>query len=163
MDTSTYVKGGKRMDYRKMSKEELVNLLEVMERTATPPIKEVDDVVERLREYAGKKREHFLAVLLDGSNQVISVEVVAIGLANKCIVHPREVFAPAIAKRAVSIITAHNHPSGGLDPSEEDKNVALRLEEAGRLLGIPQLDHIIISPKGHYSFLEAGLISGRER
>ena len=150
------------MDYRKMKKQELVDLLKVMERTAEPQMTEVAHVVERLKEFAGKKREHFLAVLLDGANRVISVEVVAIGTVNLCLVHPREVFAPAIEKRAAYIITAHNHPSGDLAPSEQDVKVALRLEAAGKLLGIQQLDHIIISPKGHYSFLKAGLISGKE-
>lgn len=145
-----------------MKKQELVDLLEVMERSAESPVKCPGDVLERLKEFAGKKREHFLAVLLDGSNRVISVEVVAIGTANKCLVNPREVFAPAIEKRAVYIITAHNHPSGDLVPSKKDVNVARRLEEAGRILGIPQLDHILISPKGQLSFVGAKLISGVE-
>ena len=150
------------MNYNKMKKQDLITLLEVRERAATSPVKCPDDVTERLMEFAGKKQEHFLVVLLDGANRVISVEVVAIGTANKCLVHPRDVFAPAIEKRAVYVITAHNHPSGDLVPSEEDKRVARRMQEAGRLLGIPHLDHILISPKGHMSFLDAGILSNWE-
>jgi len=114
------------------------------------------DVVPLIKHYDDRKQEHFICVTLNGANEVIRVQVVTIGLINKSQVHPREVFADALAERASSIIIAHNHPSGALSPSPEDRTVTAQLKKAGEILGIKLLDHIIFSQKGFYSFLEHG-------
>ncbi len=81
---------------------------------------------------------------------------------NKTIVHPREAFADPITDRACAILVAHNHPSGNLDPSEEDMDITTRLRQSGDILGIPVLDHLIFSENGYYSFVEKGLIAPKE-
>jgi DNA repair protein RadC len=82
-----------------------------------------------------------------------------VGLVNKTHVHPREVFAEAIAERASAVIVAHNHPSGGVNPSKEDMDITSRLRDAGEILGIKLLDHVIFNHTEHYSFLEQGGLS----
>ncbi len=90
----------------------------------------------------------------------MAVRVVTIGLVNKSQVHPREVFADLITERAAALIIAHNHPSGDLTPSRQDKDVTCQIRDAGTLLGIPLMDHIIFHTKGYYSFAENNLILG---
>jgi DNA repair protein RadC len=109
-------------------------------------------ILEDLRD---KKQEHFVVLSLDGANRLITRRTVTIGTLNASLVHPREVLADAITDRAASIIVAHNHPSGTLEPSDADKEVTKRLKDAGKLLGINVIDHIIISKSGHYSFIES--------
>lgn len=104
-------------------------------------------------------REHFRAVLLDTKNKVLGIEEISIGSLNTSLVHPREVFRPAIRKACASIILIHNHPSGDPTPSREDLDVTRRLREAGRLIGIEILDHIIIGDGKFVSFREKGLLS----
>jgi DNA repair protein RadC len=112
------------------------------------------DVLPLIRHYADRKQEHFICVSLNGSNEVIAERVISIGLVNKTQVHPREVFADAIAERASAIIVAHNHPSGGVNPSKEDVEITGQLKSSGEILGIKLLDHIIFNQKTYYSFLE---------
>ena len=114
------------------------------------------DVMPMLDEYSESEQEHFIAVLLNGANGVIKAHVVTLGLANRTIVHPRETFREAVRENAVSIIIAHNHPSGALLPSLEDSLMTERLIKAGQVLGIPVLDSLIIGRSGYYSFLEKG-------
>ncbi len=114
------------------------------------------DVLPLLRHYADRKQEHFLTVSLNGANEVMTVRVVTIGLINMSHVHPREVFADILTERASSLIVAHNHPSGSLVPSEQDRAVTVQLRKAGEILGIKLLDHIVFSRRGYYSFLEQG-------
>ena len=91
----------------------------------------------------------------------VITRVVSLGILNKTIVHPREVFADPLADRAAAVVVCHNHPSGQLEPSEEDRIITRRLAEAGDILGIALLDHLILSPRGGYfSFVEAGLPIG---
>lgn len=118
------------------------------------------DVYPLIRHFADRPQEMFVSVSLNGAHQVVRVEVVSVGLVNRTMVHPREVFAPAITARAAALVVAHNHPSGILDPSEEDQRVTARLRAAGELIGIPILDHLIFSDRAFYSFLEAGQLSG---
>ena len=116
--------------------------------TSTPllAIKGPDDVANFVRFIlTDNSREHFIALYLDGANQVASYSIVSIGTANASIVHPREVFQRAILAGAVSIVIAHNHPSGLLTPSDEDHKVTERLKEAGEILGIKLLDHLLIT------------------
>jgi DNA repair protein RadC len=105
-------------------------------------------------ELADSKVEKFITVFLNTKNEVINWEVISIGSLNASIVHPREVFNRAIKRNAASLIAVHNHPSGHIDPSKEDVNITKRLFEAGQLIGIPLIDHIIIGKEKYYSFKE---------
>ena len=116
------------------------------------------DVLPFLTDIGGKQQEYFLCISLNGANEVIEKRVVTIGLLDKSPVHPREVFADVIADRAAAVIFAHNHPSGDLQPSQSDLQLQEQLTEAGKILGIRVLDHVIVSRKGYYSFQETGLI-----
>lgn len=123
--------------------------------TETMFIKSSDDVNKILQSYLnGVDREHFVIVLLDRKNGIIGINTVSVGDLNSSIVHPREVFKPAIVAGAASIIVAHNHPSGDPEPSSEDIKVTNRLLLAGDILGIGVLDHIIIGD-GCYVSLKA--------
>lgn len=102
------------------------------------------------------EREHFVIILLNTKNKVISIEKISIGSLNNSIVHPREVFKPAIRRNSAAVILAHNHPSGNPEPSSEDIEVTSRLQEAGELIGIDVLDHLIIGNKNYISLKEKG-------
>ena len=116
------------------------------------------DVYELMQEYSALEREHFVAITLDGASRVITTRVISIGTLNQSLVHPREVFRPALLDNAAGIIVAHNHPSGQLEASIEDKRVTKRLKEVGILLGIELLDHVILSCEGYLSLREEGLL-----
>jgi DNA repair protein RadC len=116
------------------------------------------DILPLVADIAGKQQEYFVCISLNGANEVIEKRVVTIGLLDKTSVHPREVFADVIADRAAAVIFAHNHPSGELQPSEADLRMHEQLTEAGKILGIRVIDHMIIARKGYYSFQEAGII-----
>lgn len=103
-------------------------------------------------------KEQFLVVLLNSKNKVIGTEVVSEGSLTGSVVHPREVFQPAILRHAAAIVVAHNHPSGDPHPSKEDRDVTKMLVDAGKTMGIPVLDHIIIGDGTYYSFQEEGAI-----
>ena len=114
------------------------------------------DLYPALKRFATKKAEHFLAVTLNGAQTIIRVHIVTIGLLNRTLIHPREVFLKAIKDHAASLILVHNHPSGSLEPSREDREATQRLVSAGSLLGIEVLDHLIIGRTGFHSFRESG-------
>ena len=116
------------------------------------------DVLPLVADIAGKQQEYFICISLNGANEVIEKRVVTIGLLDKSPVHPREVFADVIADRAAAVIFAHNHPSGDSQPSEADLCMHDQLTDAGKILGLRVLDHVIVTRKGYYSFQEAGLI-----
>lgn len=101
-------------------------------------------------------QEHFYAVHLNARNRVLGVELVSVGSLNASIVHPREVFRNAIIAGAASIIVAHNHPSGETDPSNDDLSITRRLREAGELIGISLLDHVIVANGSWSSLKEEG-------
>lgn len=105
-----------------------------------------------------EKREHFIVVLLDIKGCMICSQIVAIGTLSNALVHPREVFYPAIRHKAASLILVHNHPSGDLTPSKQDCDVTEQLIEVGQLMGIPVNDHIIVSERGFFSMRQKGLI-----
>ena len=117
-----------------------------------------EDVYREVRHYASRKQEHMVVVLLNGAHETTGTFVATVGLLNRTIVHPREIYAEAVAKRAAAIAIAHNHPSGNIEPSDDDKDVTRRLSEAGKLLGIKLLDHLIFTEDRYYSFLEHGLL-----
>ena len=103
-------------------------------------------------------KEHFVVACLNTKNEVNSIEIVSVGSLNASIVHPREVFKTAILSNAASIIIGHNHPSENVTPSNEDQAITSRLVDAGLLLGIPVVDHIILGGDNIYSFKEKGKI-----
>lgn len=105
------------------------------------------------------KKEHFVAFYLNARSQLVHSETVSIGTLSASLVHPREVFAPAISSSAAALVVAHNHPSGDCTPSIEDKDATRRLIRSGELLGIPLLDHLIVAESSFFSFKEHGLLS----
>jgi len=108
--------------------------------------------------WADRKQERFICCSLNGAHEIIAIRVVSIGLVNRTIEHPRDVFAGPIVDRACAVIVGHNHPSGRLDPSPEDLEITRRLKESAEVLGIALLDHLIFSKEGYYSFVEHGLL-----
>jgi DNA repair protein RadC len=121
-------------------------------------ITSAQEVYEELKEFGTKKQEHFLSITLDGASHIINTRTVFIGTLNQSMVHPREVFADAIADRAAGIIIAHNHPSGTLEASRADIQITQRLKEVSKLVGIELLDHVILAKNGFYSFSDEGLL-----
>ncbi len=116
-----------------------------------------DKVAKACVDYLGNyDREHFIVILLNTKARIIGVNTVSIGSLNASIVHPREVFKPAVILGAASVILVHNHPSGDPSPSQEDLEVTKRLADAGRILGITVLDHLIIGDNCYFSFKERG-------
>ncbi len=113
--------------------------------TERPIIDTPEKAVAQLADIRDKKQEYFVCLTLDGANRLIAKRTITIGTLTASLVHPREVFADAITDRAASIIVAHNHPSGNLEPSQADHEVTQRLADASRLLGIAMLDHIIMT------------------
>ncbi len=107
-------------------------------------------------EIADDDREIFLVIALNSKNKVIAIHRCHIGSINRSIVHPREVYKAAILNNAASIVIGHQHPSGNTDPSTEDIEVTKRLKEAGKIIGIEVLDHLIVSPTEYTSLREAG-------
>ena len=123
------------------------------------PVKSPEEAVDSIRSMLkGKKKEHFYLLCLDTRNRVTNVDQISIGNLDSSIVHPREVFKTAISCLAASVIFVHNHPSGDLEPSPEDINLTKRLTEAGELVGIPVLDHIIVCDKDFTSLKSRNLI-----
>ncbi len=114
------------------------------------------DVFPLIRHLADRRQEHFIAISLNGAHEVIAVRTVSVGLVNRALVHPREVFADPITDRAAAVIVAHNHPSGNLVPSQDDLVITRQLKAAGETLGIQLLDHIIFNQEKHYSLMENG-------
>jgi len=130
---------GKRLYKEKTEKEIFINSPE--------------DVIKEVSYIRENKKENFIVLYLDARNYLIHKETVSIGTLNTSLVHPREVFEPAVKNFAAQIILVHNHPSGDTKPSEEDIKLTKRLAEAGKIMGIEVLDHIIISKTAHHSIM----------
>lgn len=128
--------------------------LETLERF-TAPAQVFEFFHHELRD---NRKELFLTLLLDGKNRITRKVQISEGCLNQAIVHPREVFAPAVRESAAAIIFIHNHPSGDPAPSREDREITRRLKEAGEIMGIKVLDHIIIGDGAYFSFVESGLL-----
>ena len=148
------------MNFKNKKKSELVEILEGLFCSEKTSIMLAKDVVPFFRAKIGLncKQEHFLAMYLDGAHNIIETKIIFIGTVNRSMVHPREIFAPALELRASAIIIGHNHPSGSVEPSTEDINMTKRLVEAGKILGIEILDHVIFTYKDFYSFQNNGHI-----
>jgi len=140
---------------------QLISAIELSKRYLIKENKKIsnaDDVYNELKEYHNKQQEYFLCIYLDGANHICQTRVITIGTLNQSLVHPREVFAPAVENRCASIIVAHNHPSGVLKPSREDMLVTQRLKDSGKLLGIELLDHVILGKSGYFSMKDEGVL-----
>jgi DNA repair protein RadC len=118
-----------------------------------------EDIYTLIRHYAARRQECFICVSLNGAHEVMAVRIVTIGLVNKTIVHPREVFADPILDRSSAVVVAHNHPSGQLSPSPEDDEVTERLKTAADILGVSFLDHLIFSERSFFSYRQNGRLS----
>lgn len=117
-----------------------------------PKIKTAEDVFNYyVDELQDKKKEHFYVLFLDTKNRIIDEELISVGTLNASLVHPREVFNPAIKASANAIILVHNHPSGDCIPSKEDEEITKKLFDAGDILGINVLDHVVIGKDGYHS------------
>lgn len=127
---------------------------------AVPQMRSSKDVANLLHAYLnGTDREHFVVFFLDQKNRIIGIHTVSMGSLTASVVHPRETFKAAILANAAAIVCGHNHPSGDVQPSREDRAMTTRLVQAGKLLGILVLDHVIIGGNGNYfSFADEGLL-----
>lgn len=114
-----------------------------------PTINSDKDAVAQFQELRHAKKEHFVVLYLNARNQLVHKETISIGTLNANLVHPREVFKPAIDCLAASVIIAHNHPGGGTEPSEEDLLLTLRLKEVGKIMGIDVAKHLIITSRDY--------------
>jgi DNA repair protein RadC len=134
-------------------KEEITNYLKTGNRFTSP-----SQVFETFRFLMHETKEQFITLHLDGKNRIICMDLVSIGSLNQSIVHPREVFKTACISNAAAIICVHQHPTGDPTPSSEDISITRRLKEAGEIMGIKVLDHIIVGDGEYLSFVERGLL-----
>ena len=120
-------------------------------------IRSAEDVYEHFAQrMRWHQQEEFAVLLLDGRNRVIRESIISQGTLNASLVHPREVFRSAVREAAASLVLVHNHPSGDPAPSAEDRRVTRRLVEAGKVVGIRVVDHVVVADQGYYSFREEG-------
>lgn len=127
------------------------------------PIASPESVADLVVDIRRSRKEQFVALYLDGRNHLIHREAISTGTLTASLVHPREVFGPAVARSAASIVLAHNHPSGDPQPSDEDIELTHRLVEAGTLLGIAVLDHVIVTEREALSLRRLGVIADEAR
>jgi len=138
---------------------ELGRRLDLADGTQAALIQGPADVFELTADLRRLRREHFIGLYLNTRNRLLVRETISIGSLNASIVHPREVFEPALRQSAASLIVVHNHPSGETDPSEDDLAITRRLTEAGEILGVPLLDHVIVGGNGYTSLKENQALS----
>jgi len=139
----------KDMEIKEGATAESFRYVKLAPRPVLPLIEQTAQAVEQLQDIKAARKEHFVALYLNARYELLHKELVSIGTVNASIVHPRDVFAPALMHNATAVIVAHNHPSGDATPSAEDREVTQRLKEGGRLLGISVLEHIIITEYGY--------------
>ncbi len=145
----------------KAKSSQIIALLALGRRLNTKEVAEIlspQKIFELCADIKNSKKEHFLAFYLDTQNRLIERQIISIGTLDSSLVHPREVFEPAVRLCAASVIVAHNHPSGVLEPSAEDREVMYRLRETGKMLGIELSDHVIVSGTGFFSFKRKNLL-----
>lgn len=142
-DAPLYVAAVRRRRRRKLPRP--INDPKAVYRVVHPLVRDLD-------------REHFYCLHLSARHALLEIDLVSVGSLSASIVHPREVFRRAIAGSAAAVILAHNHPSGDPEPSEDDREITRRLAEAGKILGIEVLDHIVVSNGNFVSFRELGLV-----
>ena len=115
-------------------------------------IRSAEDVLQEVRDIADKKQEYLLVLYLNARHELIQKEVVGMGTINNLRLTPREIFSPAFLTPCASLIIVHNHPSGDPTPSDDDIRFTTRIHDAGELMGIPMVDHVIIAKSGYFSF-----------
>ena len=139
-----------------------IQKIQTVEEQAPEQITKAEQAAAIFRAMVGDdidKKEYFLALTLDSASRPIVARVIHIGTLNQSLAHPREIYRDAITDGAAAVIVAHNHPSGTTQPSQNDDRVTRRLREAGELLGIELLDHLIITPAaGFYSYSGEGTL-----
>lgn len=118
-----------------------------------PTINSPEDAVAQLQDMRSKSQEHLMLLTLDGANRLINKRTITIGTLTASLVHPREIFAPAITDRAASVILAHNHPSGDPTPSNADRETTRRIQEVAHIVGIPIADHLILTKNSYNSII----------
>jgi DNA repair protein RadC len=155
------------MDPSKLRKHELLARVAELEATCArltaserPMLRDPRDAVTAIRAACGPEQETFVAVCLNSRLRPLATYVVAIGTVGSVDVHPRDVFRAAIRMNAHSLVIGHNHPSGDPTPSQADLDLTARLRDAGTILGIPVLDHVIVTRHSHVSLAEQGLMGG---
>lgn len=116
-----------------------------------PIIDSPEKAIDQVQDIRGKRQEYLICLTLDGASRLIAKRIISIGILNKSLAHPREIFADAITDRAAHLILLHNHPSGTLTPSDADLEVTQRVKEAGNIIGIELLDHIIVTKDDYIS------------
>lgn len=134
-------------------------VLKVDSSNTKPTIQTPKDVVAQVSYLKNHKKENFVVLYLNARNELLNKETISIGTLNANIVHPREVFEPAITGYSSSVVFVHNHPSGDPEPSEDDLKITKQLVEAGKILGIEVIDHIIIGQESYTSFKDKGLLT----
>lgn len=122
------------------------------------PLRTQQDILGRLSDIRTKQQEYFICLSLDGGQRLIAQRTITIGTLDTVLAHPREVYADAIADRAASVIVAHNHPSGDVNPSQKDVALTQQLAAAGQLLGITLRDHIIVTRTEYFSYRQHHLL-----
>jgi len=123
-------------------------------------LQSVNDVAAQAIEIRDKKKEYLLAFFLNARHQLIAKEVISIGTLTASLAHPREIFAPAIGQAAAGVVLVHNHPSGDPSPSDEDVRLTRRISQAGQIMGIELLDHLIVAESGNcFSFKSQGRLA----
>ena len=126
-------------------------------------IRNPEDIYNLIKHHADHRQEKFICISLNGAHEVLATRIVTIGLVNRTIVHPREVFADPLQDRASSIAVAHNHPSGNLTPSKEDNEITSRLNTAAGIMGLGFLDHLIFTENFYFSYRQEGLIGDKNK
>lgn len=134
-------------------KEDVANYLRAGSRFTAP-----SQIYETFKYLMHETKEHFTTLHLDGKNRIVCMDMVSIGSLNQSIVHPREVFKTACLSNAAAIILVHQHPTGDATPSQEDIAITRRLKEAGEIMGIKIIDHVIVGDGEYTSFVERGLL-----
>ena len=124
------------------------------EKTNEKIIKNSQDVLSHTYDLRDKKKEHLVCLYLNARNSLLKKEIISVGLLDKALLHPREIFYPATELNSASLILIHNHPSGDSSPSEKDNQIVEKIVQAGEIMGIPVIDFIIVSENNHYSFYE---------
>lgn len=126
---------------------------------ASPQLVSPESVFASLEEIRESRKEHLIVIYLDVRNREIHREIISIGTLIANLIHPREIFEPAVRKLAASLIMVHNHPSGDIEPSVEDIKITKQLVEAGKIMGIQVIDHLIVTKGSFYSFEEHGQLT----
>lgn len=138
---------------------EIAKRIKIIPLSKNKPIRSAQDIADYfIPKFLGIKKEMFYVLLLNTAGKIFREHLVSEGLLNASLVHPREVFKIAITESAASVILLHNHPSGNLTPSGNDKNITKQLKDAGEIIGIKVLDHIIIGGDSYFSFTDNGIM-----